>query len=355
MLDLLGTAPLPDDEKPMSCCWRSQSLIKAVEARMDKDNNAIDRATRQGYIMTPFFADQLPTFENQQQSMRFYAENMINTIDLKAETARLSTVKFDAAPLQRKAKTVVVAGPELSPAGKTLEKAENLYAEACYYTDQSAGSKDSLLKIARAEGRACRARASLVRAGADCDSGKARAIAACVQKTLESSPDDFTQGWTNIYLGRLSKAGGDDSPWRRNITRTHWPSTVHQTRRNKPLERVTGTFQKSGETNTMRRIAILARQYVRRFAGVQPDSARTGPGASRRRGSRTVKGPHPKSPEENTALVALFKATDPDAQAKLSEEFLKTYADTDYKAQVLQMQAQAYHAKKDDTQGHCGG
>ena len=38
----------------------SQSLVKAVEARMDKDANAIDRATGQGYIMTPYFAEHLP-------------------------------------------------------------------------------------------------------------------------------------------------------------------------------------------------------------------------------------------------------------------------------------------------------
>ena len=44
----------------------------------------------------------------------------------------------------------------------------------------------------------------------------------------------------------------------------------------------------------------------------------------------------------------MFKETDPDAQIKAAEEFLKTYPDTDYKAQVLLVEAQAYHAKKDD-------
>ena len=106
----------------------SQSLVKAMEARLDKDKAAIDRATHQGYIMTPFFAEQLPRFEAQQQDMRFYAETMINAIDLKAETARLSTVRFDAAPLQRKAQQVTVPGPEISAAAKTLEKAESLFS-----------------------------------------------------------------------------------------------------------------------------------------------------------------------------------------------------------------------------------
>ena len=129
LLDLLGDAPLPDEMKTTDgftlVC--SQSLTKAIEARMDKDINEIDRALHQGYILTPYFADQLTTFENQQQSMRFYAETLINNINLKAETARLANVKFDAAPLVRKAKTVVIPGPELSPAGKTLAQAEHLY------------------------------------------------------------------------------------------------------------------------------------------------------------------------------------------------------------------------------------
>ncbi len=106
----------------------------------------------------------------------------------------------------------------------------------------------------------------------------------------------------------------------------------------------------------MRRIAILAVSFL----AALPAFSQTAPApaaapAALPGGAPEVKGPHPKSPEENTALVAMFKATDPDAQAKLSEEFLKTYPDTDYKAQVLQMQAQAYHAKKDEPKAIVAG
>ncbi|HVY92591.1 MAG TPA: hypothetical protein VHA14_07580 [Bryobacteraceae bacterium] len=59
-------------------------------------------------------------------------------------------------------------------------------------------------------------------------------------------------------------------------------------------------------------------------------------------------GPHPKSPEENAALLAMFRAQDPDSQIKAAQDILDKYPDTDYKAQVLLVQAQAYHAKKDD-------
>ena len=110
MLDVVQTAPLTDEVKTDFVLLSSQSLVKAVEARMDKDATAIDRATGQGYIMTPYFAEHLPEFEQQPQSMRFYADLMVNAIDLKFETGRLSSVKFDAAPLQRKATQVVSGG-----------------------------------------------------------------------------------------------------------------------------------------------------------------------------------------------------------------------------------------------------
>jgi len=61
-----------------------------------------------------------------------------------------------------------------------------------------------------------------------------------------------------------------------------------------------------------------------------------------------VKGPHPKSPEENAALLEMFKAQTPDEQIRISTDLMTRYPDTDYKPQVLLVQAQAYHAKKDD-------
>src|SRR5260370_30743094 len=99
--------------------------MKEVECRLDKDKTGIDRAMRQGYVMTQYFSEQLPVFEQQQQGLRFFTEDMINAIDLKRESARISAVRFDSGQLQRKAKQVAVAGPELSPSAKTLEEAED--------------------------------------------------------------------------------------------------------------------------------------------------------------------------------------------------------------------------------------
>ena len=210
LLDLLGDAPLADEMKTTDgfTLVVSQSLTKAIEARMDKDINEIDRALHQGYILTPYFADQLTTFENQQQSMRFYAETLINNINLKTETARLANVKFDAAPLVRKAKTVVVPGPELSPAGKTLAQAEAVY------NDHNQGPEDAkplFLKALNEKGEPKEFAEAWYRLGIISISEKRASIAMeSFQKALDSSPDDFTHAWSLVYMARLAKASQHD-------------------------------------------------------------------------------------------------------------------------------------------------
>ncbi len=168
---------------------------------MDKDINEIDRALHQGYIVTPYFADQLTTFENQPQPMRFYAETLINNINLKNETARLANLKFDAAPPVRKAKTVVLPGPELSPAGKTLAQAEALYND-----HDNTDAKPLFLKALDEKGEPKEHAEAWYRLGIISISEKHASIAMeSLQKALDSSPDDFTRAWSYVYLARLCK------------------------------------------------------------------------------------------------------------------------------------------------------
>jgi len=62
------------------------------------------------------------------------------------------------------------------------------------------------------------------------------------------------------------------------------------------------------------------------------------------------KGPAPKSKAELDALQALFsQASNPDAVIKLGDEFIAKFADTDFKENILNMEADAWHQKKDDT------
>lgn len=207
MLDLVQLAPLPDSYKSDFVLLCSQSLTKAVEARMDKDPTAIDRATRQGYIMTPYFSDQLPRYEAQEQSMGFYAETMIQNISLKAEAARLQNVKFDSAPLQRKATKVVIEGPPRSAAARTLDQAESLFAERDKNPDNLQGAKALFSRALEENGeRAEHAQAWYGLARISMVEKKGSAALQLFQKTLESSPDDFTRAWADVQLGSIYRS-----------------------------------------------------------------------------------------------------------------------------------------------------
>jgi tetratricopeptide (TPR) repeat protein len=94
----------------------------------------------------------------------------------------------------------------------------------------------------------------------------------------------------------------------------------------------------------MRRIAIL---LVSLTAAIPAFSQAPPAPAAAPAGAPAAKGPHPKSAAENDAIVAMFKETDPDKQIKAAEDLLTAYPETDYKAQVLLIEATAYNQKRD--------
>ena len=70
LIDFVQTAPLEPSFKNDFVLLANESLIKAVESRLDKNPAEIGQAARQGYVLAPFFAEQLPVFEKQEQGMR---------------------------------------------------------------------------------------------------------------------------------------------------------------------------------------------------------------------------------------------------------------------------------------------
>ena len=207
LLDFVQTAPIDAGYKNDFVLLANESLIKAVESRLDKNPAEINQAARQGYVLTPFFAEQLPVFEKQDQGMRFYFEEMADAIDLKKEDTRIGAIKFDAAPLVRVAKQIVTEAPApaLSPSGASLEKAEDLYLKRSLDD-----AKQFYLKSLEQQGSAAEhsqawyglARISVLQNQPD-------AAIKLFEKTLGASPDGQTKAWTLVYLARLAKAGGD--------------------------------------------------------------------------------------------------------------------------------------------------
>jgi tetratricopeptide (TPR) repeat protein len=207
LLDFVQESPLDDNYKNDFILLTNESLIKAVEGRIDKNPGAAAQAARQGYVLAPFFAEQLPVFEKQDQGLRYYMEDIANMLDVKHETARIKTIRFDAAPLVRQGKRITTAAPEpeLSPAGQSLEKAEALYTAR-----NLEPAKQAYLKVLEERGSPEEhaqawygvARIAVLQNQPD-------AAVKLFEKTLTASPDPQTKAWSHVYLARLAKAAGD--------------------------------------------------------------------------------------------------------------------------------------------------
>jgi tetratricopeptide (TPR) repeat protein len=205
LLDLVQLAPLEENYKNDFVLLANESLIKAVESRLDRNPAAIDQAMRQGYVLTAYFGEQLPAFEQQQQGLRYFTEDMIANIDLKRESARISAVRFDSGPLQRKAKQVAVAGPELSPSAKTLEQAEALYSDRSFEKARELFTK--ALEQRGSDEEHAQAWYGLARVALQ--QKQPETAVKLFEKTLSGSPDAFTKGWSLVYLARLANAADE--------------------------------------------------------------------------------------------------------------------------------------------------
>ena len=209
LIDHAMRAPaLPESFKEDFLLLTSESLIKAIESRLDKKPELVQQALRQGYILTPYFAEQLPTYEKQEQAMLLYYRDMVAAIDLKKEDARLSGVTFDRDAPTRSIKPAATPEPTAAPltgAAKTLDDAEKLYeardlekAKAAYLaalqqTDQKPEHAAAYYGLARI--------ATLQKRPEDAER--------LFQKTLELEPEAQVKAWALVYLGQLELAAGE--------------------------------------------------------------------------------------------------------------------------------------------------
>jgi tetratricopeptide (TPR) repeat protein len=189
----------------------TECLIKAVESRLEpggaaKKQALVDEALREGYTMTPAFADLLPAYEKQDQAFRLYFPDLVKAVDLRKEEARLANVKFVSSIPGKLAK---VAPPPPAPvstgARKTLEQAEDRYRER----KLDAAKQAYLEALRQTDEKPLHAKAyyGLARIAAlERDPELAQKL---FEKTLELNPDAEVEAWSRVYLGRLADARQD--------------------------------------------------------------------------------------------------------------------------------------------------
>jgi tetratricopeptide (TPR) repeat protein len=206
----LRAPALEDSFKQSFLDLTTESLIKAIEARLDHKTNGVEQALRQGFILAPYFAEQLPIYEKQEQAMALYYPEMAKAIDLRKEDARLSSVVFDKqAPEGAVVKTPAPpAPPPLSGAAKTLDEAERLYrtqdkanleTAKKLYLESLEQTQDGGLQASAYYGLA--RIAALQRDPETADR--------LFRKTLELAPEPPVKAWTLVYLGRFAQAAGE--------------------------------------------------------------------------------------------------------------------------------------------------
>jgi len=197
---------LEDSYKEDFLLLTTESLIKAIEARLDKNPAGVQEAMRQGFILTAYFAEQLPVYEKQEQSMNFYYSEMVSAIELAKEDARLSKVDFYKTASERPAIKTEPPPPEpvLTGAAKTLADAEELYK-----TDLDKAKAKFLTALEQTDQKPLHAASYYGLARIAARQKDPETAQRLFEKTLELEPEPWVKGWTLVYLGRLSMASGD--------------------------------------------------------------------------------------------------------------------------------------------------
>jgi tetratricopeptide (TPR) repeat protein len=199
---------LADEFKDDFLLLVTESLIKAVEARLDHKPERIQEDLREGYILAPYFAEHLPAYEKQEQSMAYYYSDLVGAIDVVKEDKRLSNVEFNREETVRVVKSApgpVDTPPPLTGAAKTLEEAEQTYTAR----DLDTAKKLYLEVLQQTDSPPMHAAVYYGLARIAVLQQDPETAEKLFEKTLESQPEAQVKAWALVYLGRLSMAAGD--------------------------------------------------------------------------------------------------------------------------------------------------
>lgn len=202
-----ASAALDDHYKADFLLLAGASLSKAIEARLARASERtqlIDAALKEGYVLAPAFAELLPDYEKQEQSLRLYFPELIKGINLRKESKRLEAVDFVKTKPVRKARVVdtpAPAPPQLTGVAKSIDDADVLIEKR-----ELPPARELLLAVLKEtddkkwHGRAYFGLARIATLQRDPETGFK-----LFETTLETSPEGSIQAWAHYYLGRLSE------------------------------------------------------------------------------------------------------------------------------------------------------
>jgi len=196
---------LDDSYKDDFLLLATECLIKSVEDRLDHKPQAVNDQLREGYILVPFFSEHLPIYEKQEQAMLIYYPELVGSIEILKEDARLTNVQFVKPPPSRVVQAAPPPPAPLTGTAKLLDDAENLYTAR--QLEQAKQLYSQILQQPDEAKSHVQAYYGLARIAAlEKDPELAEQL---FQKALELEPEPAIRAWTLVYLGRLSGAAGD--------------------------------------------------------------------------------------------------------------------------------------------------
>jgi tetratricopeptide (TPR) repeat protein len=230
LLELALDSPILEEQYRLDFVQLAgECFIQAIESRIERKPALAEESMREGYILTPAFAELLDVYEKQEQGMRLYFPDLVTGVVVKKEQARLAHIDFVKERPVRTIHTVSeVRPPAPRGAAKTLDEAEQAYtgrdlerAKATYLkvlqeTDEKPMHAKAYYGLARV--------AVLER---DPETGDR-----LFRKVMELEPDAVTKSWSLLYLARLADSQGDreeaQKQYRAVLDVTGAPETVRE-------------------------------------------------------------------------------------------------------------------------------
>jgi tetratricopeptide (TPR) repeat protein len=187
-----------------------ECFIKAVESRLDRRPAEAQEALREGFILTPAFAEALMKYEKQETVMKLYFPDLVADIDLKKERQRLASVDFlKERPVRTYRVLVPEKPPELTGVAKLLDQAEQFIADRAKDPANVGRAKDLFMRVLeQTDEKPMHAKAYYGLARVAVLENDGETGDRLFRKVLESDPDPATQGKSLVYLGKLADTQG---------------------------------------------------------------------------------------------------------------------------------------------------
>ncbi|MFB3813361.1 MAG: hypothetical protein ACE14L_04555 [Terriglobales bacterium] len=202
IMDSVKTAPMDETFKNNVSLMVTESLIRALEARMDVKGRGKEaeaqRAQRaqqsaaEGFVLAPYFNQQLAQFEKDPEGLKDAFPTWLRMIDVGGERKKAAEIIFAnvAAPEAMHASTLPRVVPLVDQAEQRLSAGD-------------LGGARELAQEALAKRPEDAARALFVLARVATLNGDMNSAQAYFERTLNAGKDPKLVAWSHIYLGRI--------------------------------------------------------------------------------------------------------------------------------------------------------